>query len=194
MRRGNTDRRRTEKRSAALGLLLFALLQLACAVAFGALCWIPDMPRWLGVLFAALAAFCLALLLPAAWALKKRFQEIDAVGPVVTIKEERDMLLVNIEYIPGKEIEVLGMAKGTVVQSKNFGKDFMAGMKTLVGGEIKSYTDMLNEARATATARMVEEAQALGADAVINLRYASSAVMQGAAEVIAYGTAVRYRD
>ena len=70
----------------------------------------------------------------------------------------------------------------------------MAGMKTLVGGEIKSYTDMLNEARATATARMVEEAQALGADAVINLRYASSAVMQGAAEVIAYGTAVRYRD
>ena len=104
------------------------------------------------------------------------------------------MLLVNIDYIPGKELEVLGLVKGTVVQSKNVGKDFMAGMKTLVGGEIKSYTDMLNEARATATARMVEEAQALGADAVINLRYASSAVMQGAAEVIAYGTAVRYRD
>ena len=70
----------------------------------------------------------------------------------------------------------------------------MAGMKTLVGGEIESYTDMLNEARATATARMVAEAEALGADAVVNLRYASSAVMQGAAEVIAYGTAVRYRD
>ena len=103
------------------------------------------------------------------------------------------MLLLNIEYIPGKKIEALGIARGSVVQSKNFGKDFMAGMKTLVGGEIKSYTDMLNEARATATARMVEEAQALGADAVINLRYASSAVMQGAAEVIAYGTAVKYR-
>ena len=79
------------------------------------------------------------------------------------------MLLVNIEYIPGKEIEALGMVKGTVVQSKNFGKDFMAGMKTL------------------------DEAEALGADAVINVRYGSSSVMQGAAEVIAYGTAVKYK-
>ena len=104
------------------------------------------------------------------------------------------MKLVSIETIPGQNFETLDIVKGTVVYSKNFGRDFMAGMKTLVGGEIKSYTDMLNEARATATARMVEEAQALGADAVINLRYASSAVMQGAAEVIAYGTAVRYRD
>ena len=89
------------------------------------------------------------------------------------------MLLVNIDYIPGKEFEVLGLVKGTVVQSKNFGKDFMAGMKTLVGGEITGYTEMLNEA--------------LGADAVINIRYGSSSVMQGAAEVIAYGTAVKYR-
>lgn len=104
------------------------------------------------------------------------------------------MLLLNIDSIPGRQIEALGVVKGSIVTTKNFGKDFMASMKTLVGGEIKSYTDMLNEARATATARMVEEAQALGADAVINLRYASSAVMQGAAEVIAYGTAVRYRD
>lgn len=89
------------------------------------------------------------------------------------------MLLLNIDSIPGRQIEALGVVKGSIVTTKNFGKDFMAGMKTLVGGEIKSYTDMLNEARATATARMVEEAQALGADAVINLRYASSAVMQG---------------
>ena len=74
------------------------------------------------------------------------------------------MLLVNIDYIPGKEFEVLGMAKGTVVQSKNFGKDFMAGMKTLVGGEITSYTEMLNEARQIAVKRMVDEAEALGAD------------------------------
>ena len=102
------------------------------------------------------------------------------------------MLLLNIDHIPGKEVEALGLVKGTVVQSKNFGKDFMAGMKTLVGGEIVSYTDMLTEARQIATKRMVDEADALGADAIINIRYGSSAVMQGAAEVIAYGTAVKY--
>ena len=101
------------------------------------------------------------------------------------------MLLVNIDYIPGKDLEVLGIVKGTVVQSKNIGKDFMAGMKTLVGGEIVGYTEMLNEARQIATKRMVDEAQALGADAVINVRYASASVMQGAAEVTAYGTAVK---
>ena len=101
------------------------------------------------------------------------------------------MLLLNIEYIPGKKIEAIGIAKGSVVQSKHFGKDFMAGMKTLVGGEIQSYTVMLVEARQIATKRMVEDAQAQGADAVINVRYASSSLMQGAAEVTAYGTAVR---
>ena len=101
------------------------------------------------------------------------------------------MLLLNIEYIPGKKIEAIGIAKGSVVQSKHFGKDFMAGMKTLVGGEIESYTEMLVEARQIATKRMVEDAQAQGADAVINVRYASSSLMQGAAEVTAYGTAVR---
>lgn len=103
------------------------------------------------------------------------------------------MLLVNVDYIPGKNLELLGMAKGTVVQSKNFGKDFMAGMKTLVGGEITGYTEMITEARQIATKRMVDEAEALGADAVVNVRYGSSSVMQGAAEVIAYGTAVRLR-
>ena len=103
------------------------------------------------------------------------------------------MMLVNIDYIPGKELEVLGLVKGTVVQSKNFGKDFMAGMKTLVGGEITGYTEMLNEARQIAMKRMVDEAEGLGADAVVNIRYGSSAVMQGAAEVIAYGTAVRFK-
>ena len=104
------------------------------------------------------------------------------------------MLLVNIEYIPGKEIEALGMVKGTVVQSKNFGKDFMAGMKTLVGGEITAYTEMLGEARQIASGRMAAEAEALGADAVVAMRYASSSVMQGAAECIAYGTAVKFID
>lgn len=101
------------------------------------------------------------------------------------------MLLLNIDYVPGKEIEALGMVKGTVVQSKNIGRDFMAGMKTLVGGEIVGYTEMLIEARQIATKRMVDEVEALGADAVVNVRYGSAAVMQGAAEVIAYGTAVK---
>ena len=103
------------------------------------------------------------------------------------------MLLVNIDHIPGKELEALGIVKGTVVQSKNFGKDFMAGMKTLVGGEITGYTEMLVEARQIATKRMVDEATAMGADAVVNIRCGSSAEMQGAAEVIAYGTAVKFR-
>ena len=103
------------------------------------------------------------------------------------------MKLVSIETIPGQEFEVLDVVKGTVVFSKNFGHDFMAGMKTLVGGEIKGYTDMLNEARQIATKRMVDEAEALGADAVVGLRYGSASVMQGAAEVIAYGTAVKFK-
>ena len=103
------------------------------------------------------------------------------------------MLLLNIDYVPGKEIEPLGMVKGTVVQSKNIGRDFMAGMKTLVGGEIVGYTEMLIEARQIATKRMVDEAEALGADTVINIRFGSAAVMQGAAEVIAYGTAVKLK-
>ena len=101
------------------------------------------------------------------------------------------MKLVSIESYPGKEVEVLGLVKGTIVQTKNLGRDFMAGMKTLVGGEIVGYTEMLNEARQIATKRMVDEADALGADAIIGVRYGSSQVMQGAAEVVAYGTAVK---
>ena len=103
------------------------------------------------------------------------------------------MLLLNIDHVPGRDMEAIGLVKGTVVQSKNFGKDFMAGMKTLVGGEIKSYTDMLVEARQIATKRLVDEANALGADAIVNIRFGSYAVMQGAAEVIAYGTAVKLK-
>lgn len=103
------------------------------------------------------------------------------------------MILVNIDYIPGKELEPLGMVKGSMVQSKNFGKDFMAGMKTIVGGELKGYTDMLAEARQVATKRMADEAEALGADAIINIRYTSSSIVQGAAEVTAYGTAVKFK-
>ena len=100
------------------------------------------------------------------------------------------MKLVSIDTIPGKKYEVLGIVKGTIVQTKNIGRDFMAGMKTIVGGEIVGYTEMLNEARQIATKRMVDEAEELGADAIVGVRYGSSQVMQGAAEVIAYGTAV----
>ena len=103
------------------------------------------------------------------------------------------MKLYNIDYIPGTEIEALGLVRGTVVYSKNFGKDFMAGMKTLVGGEIVGYTEMLTEARAIATKRMVDDAEALGADAVVNVRYGSASIMSSAAEVVAYGTAVRIK-
>ncbi|MEG0912000.1 MAG: YbjQ family protein [Oscillospiraceae bacterium] len=102
------------------------------------------------------------------------------------------MKLVNIDYIPGQEFDAIGLVKGNVVQTKNFGKDFMAGMKTLVGGEIIGYTEMLNEARAIAMKRMVDEAVSLGADAIVNVRYASASIMSGAAEVIAYGTAVKF--
>lgn len=102
------------------------------------------------------------------------------------------MIIVTINEIPGRKLEVLGLVKGSVVQSKNFGKDFMSAMKTLVGGEITAYTEMLDEARQIAGGRMVKDAESLGADAVVGMRYASSSVMQGAAECIAYGTAVRF--
>ena len=95
------------------------------------------------------------------------------------------MILVTTDYITGKDLAMLGMVKGSTIQSKNIGRDISQGLKTIVGGELKAYTKMMDEARALATKRMV-------ADAIVNVRYASSAVMQGAAEVIAYGTAVRF--
>ena len=103
------------------------------------------------------------------------------------------MFMVNTDYISGKELEMLGLVKGSTIQSKHIGKDIMQGFKTLVGGELGAYNEMMNEARALATKRMCQEAENLGADAIVNVRYSSSAVMQGAAEVIAYGTAVKYR-
>ena len=103
------------------------------------------------------------------------------------------MILVSTDYISGKELEMLGLVKGSTIQSRNVGRDITQGFKTLVGGELKAYTEMMNEARAIATKRMVEEAEKLGADAVVNIRYSSSAVVQGAAEVMAYGTAVKYK-
>lgn len=103
------------------------------------------------------------------------------------------MIIVTTDFVSGKELETLGVVRGSMIQSKNLGKDIMSALKGLVGGELREYSAMINEARAIATKRMVEEATELGADAVINLRYATSAVMQGAAEVLAYGTAVRFK-
>lgn len=103
------------------------------------------------------------------------------------------MILVTTDTITGKELEMLGLVKGSTIQSKNIGRDITQGFKSIVGGELKSYTEMMNNARALATKRMAEEAEALGADAVVSVRYASSSVMQGAAEVMAYGTAVKFK-
>ncbi|KUO64988.1 MAG: hypothetical protein APF84_07035 [Gracilibacter sp. BRH_c7a] len=103
------------------------------------------------------------------------------------------MILVNTDYIPGKEFELLGLVKGQSIRAKHIGRDIGNALKNLVGGELTSYTEMMNESRALATKRMVDEAEGLGADAVVNIRYASSQIMQGAAEVLVYGTAVRFK-
>ncbi|MBR2109203.1 MAG: YbjQ family protein [Ruminococcus sp.] len=103
------------------------------------------------------------------------------------------MLLVTTETISGKEFETLGLVSGSMVQSKNAFKDIGAGFKSIVGGELVSYTKMMQEARDIASQRMVDQAKQMGADAVVNVRFASSAVMQGAAEIMASGTAVKFR-
>ncbi len=102
------------------------------------------------------------------------------------------MIIVNTDFVSGKEIQTLEIVKGSMIQSKHIGRDIMSGLKMIVGGELSAYTEMLNEARAIATKRMVQDAEALGADAVINVRYATSGIMQGAAEVMVYGTAVKF--
>ena len=104
------------------------------------------------------------------------------------------MILTTTEAINGKELEMLGLVKGSTIQTVNMVRDIGAGLKTLVVGELTKYHEMMNDARALATKRMVEEAESLGADAIVAVRYASSAVMQSAAEVMAYGTAVRFKD
>jgi uncharacterized protein YbjQ (UPF0145 family) len=103
------------------------------------------------------------------------------------------MILVNTDFISGKELETLRLVRGSTIRSKHLGKDLMAGLKTIVGGELTGYSEMINEARAIATKRMVEDAESLNADAVVNIRYATSNVAQGAAEVLVYGTAVRFK-
>ena len=102
------------------------------------------------------------------------------------------MLITTTEMIPGKEYEVLGLVEGSMIQSKNIGKDITQGFKGIVGGELRQYTTMLNESREAAKERMTAQAVALGADAVVAVRYTTSAVIQGAAEMLCYGTAVKF--
>ncbi len=101
------------------------------------------------------------------------------------------MIVTNIELVPGRRVSKhLGLVQGSTVRSKHFGRDMMAGLKNIVGGELKGYTELLAESRAEATERMVEQARGLGANAVLNVRYSTSAITAGAAEILAYGTAV----
>ena len=102
------------------------------------------------------------------------------------------MIIVTTEYVSGKETEMLGLVRGSTIQTVNALKDIGAGLKTLIGGELTKYNEMMNNARALATKRMVEEAEAMGAEAIVGVRYSSASVMQGAAEVMAYGTAVKF--
>lgn len=102
------------------------------------------------------------------------------------------MLITTMNDIPGQNIQALGLVRGNVVVSKNIGRDMMAGFKSMVGGEIKTFTDMTAEARETAEERMMAEAQQLGADAIIAMRFDSSTVAEGTTEMLAYGTAVRF--
>jgi uncharacterized protein YbjQ (UPF0145 family) len=101
------------------------------------------------------------------------------------------MLVTNLEIIPGKRVgKHLGLVQGSTVRSKHVGKDILAGLKNIVGGELKGYTELLKEAREEATERMVQQAQSVGANAVLNVRFSTSSITQGAAEMLAYGTAV----
>ena len=102
------------------------------------------------------------------------------------------MLLTTTDQIPGRNYEIIGLVKGSMIQSKNIGRDIGQSLKSVVGGELKDYTRMMNESRAVATKRMVEEAESQGADAIIAIRYGTSAIAAAAAEVFAYGTAVKF--
>ncbi len=105
------------------------------------------------------------------------------------------MILVNTEQVPGMEIiENFGLVSGSTVRAKHLGKDILAGFKNLVGGELKDYTALLSESREEAQERMVQQAKKLGANAIVNVRYATSSISQGAAELYVYGTAVRVEE
>ena len=104
------------------------------------------------------------------------------------------MIISNLDHVPGREIETaLGLVKGNTIRARHIGRDIMAGLKTIVGGEIGEYTKMIAESREQSLDRMVKEAEKLGADAVLNIRFSTSAVMKGAAEILVYGTAVKLK-
>ena len=117
------------------------------------------------------------------------------VNKIYTVRPERMsyMMIVTTDYISGRETEMLGIVKGSTIQTVNVVRDIGASLKTLVGGELKDYTGMMDTARRTATDRMVIEASSMGADAIVGVRFATSSIMQSAAEVMAYGTAVRFK-
>ncbi|ONI44984.1 hypothetical protein AN640_05090 [Candidatus Epulonipiscium fishelsonii] len=104
------------------------------------------------------------------------------------------MLLTTTNFIDGKELEILGLVYGSTVQSKHVGRDIGAGFKTLVGGELKGYTEMLDDARRIAVDRIKEDAKKIGADAIVNILFNSSAIVPGASEILVYGTAVKYKS
>lgn len=108
-------------------------------------------------------------------------------------QEGENMIIVNTDYISGKELETLGLVKGATIQAKNIGRDIMQGLRNIVGGELKAYTDLMNQSREMAIQRLIEDAEKLGADAIVNVRFSTSSIMQGASEVLAYGTAVKFK-
>lgn len=119
---------------------------------------------------------------------------MDTLPPVISAPAT-GIIITNIESVPGKRIvEHYGLVAGNTVRAKHVGRDIMASLKNIVGGELRGYTELLAEARTEATQRMVAQAAALGANAIVNVRYSTSAVAQGASELYAYGTAVRVED
>ena len=178
-----TDRKGERIRGACIGAALFVALM---AFVIATMAWAfysdpqeaPPLPLLI-VLF-GIPVGCIV------GTLKVLLERIEEIG------KGEEVLIVTINEVPGKKLEALGVVRGSTVQSRNLGHDLMAGFRTLVGGEVTDYADMLTEARQIATGRMVKDAEALGADAVVGMRYASASVMQGAAEVIAYGTAVKF--
>ena len=110
------------------------------------------------------------------------------------LRWEKEMIIVNTDFVQGKTIvETMGIVKGNTIRAKHIGKDIVAGLRQIVGGELKEYTEMLTDARKQSMQRMVEEATSLGADAIINVRFTTSQIMSSAAEILVYGTAVKLK-
>ncbi|MDR0767502.1 MAG: YbjQ family protein [Methanosarcinales archaeon] len=103
------------------------------------------------------------------------------------------MILVTTDHISGKELETIGLVKGATIQAKNLGRDITQAIRSIFGGELIAYTDLMNQSRETAIQRMIEDAEKLGADAIVNVRFSTASIMKGASEVFAYGTAVKFK-